>query len=462
MSSGRSRHTAWGVPLAAALVALAAGLSGSPTVAVAVAGTVLLGLSTLLPVTALLALFLLSTLSTRYGIQIAGLTLRGEYVAGVLLALALLRQRSAGPVDARRRAVLLTLLIYLVYATSVTILFAPSPTRSLTVLLWFASDCLILGALLRVPGLTRTLVRQGTVIAAAHAVFGIVAWVTASVGGPVFGVQIDPSYGGLAAYGLSYEANIFAGVTSVWTVVAMSSPREWTLRATRPALLVLAPVVALISHTRTALIALVAGLVVLLVGRTSGQARKKAMSALAGLVLVIPLGLATGLPGTAEIAGKFARTLDPGSPNASLRLETSAVALEDLRFSTSVLGLGTNSYGQRHLRRADDGSLAPGYLGNLPLQILYDTGLVGAGILVSGLFGATRRRAHAARGTAILVTLLVVSLSTSFFWFAATWVFVLIGCDDLILQNSNATSNAPADRLRSGRSTDAQGLRARV
>jgi len=149
MSSGRSRHTAWGVPLAAALVALAAGLSGSPTVAVAVAGTVLLGLSTLLPVTALLALFLLSTLSTRYGIQIAGLTLRGEYVAGVLLALALLRQRSAGPVDARRRAVLLTLLIYLVYATSVTILFAPSPTRSLTVLLWFASDCLILGALLR-------------------------------------------------------------------------------------------------------------------------------------------------------------------------------------------------------------------------------------------------------------------------------------------------------------------------
>lgn len=457
MSDLRVTSSTAGLTVAAAGLALAAGLTGSPVVLTAVLAVVVLGLLTLLPTNALVGLLVLSTFVTRYGIDIGGLTLRPEHVAGGLLAVALLRRGVPGDADRRHRVLRNTLVVYVLYSTVITVLFAPSPASSATVLLWFAADCLILSALLRVPGATRTLVRQGTVLAVLQAVLGLLLWVVANLGGPAWNVQADVAYGGLAAYGLSYEANIFAGITCVWAVIALASPRAWVAPWVRAALLVLAPLVALASHTRTAVLALVAGLLVLLLSRTSGESRRKAVGALVGMAVVVPLALLAGVPGTTEIADKFARLVDPTSPNAQLRLDATAVALDDLGMPSVLAGLGTNSYGQRHIRQSFDGQLVPDYLGNLPLQVLYDTGLVGALVLITGLLLAGRGRRYPGRGTAVLATLLVVSLGTSFFWFAGMWIFVLIGCDDL----AEAVPGQDQPPLGPPRTATAPGLRAR-
>lgn len=429
VAPGRSRDlVVSGVVIA---TAVAVGATGSSVVGALVAGIVVLLLLTGLPTGVLVGLFVASTFVTRFGIDVAGRTVRAEYVAGVLLALSLLHRYARAPSDQRARAVLLTLTAYLVYSTAVTVLFAPSPSASATVLAWFASDCLILLALVRVPDLVPLLVRWGTCLACGHAALGISAWLLANAGGPQLLVQIDPAYGGLAAYGLSYEANIFAGITCTWAVVALASPRAWVPGGVRIALLGAAPVVALVSHTRAAIVALGVGVLVLLLVRSSGQVRRKIVPALLGMVALVSLGLVVGVPGTGEIVGKFAQSLDINSPNTRLRIDNSLVAVHDLRPSTSVLGLGTNSYGQRHSYRAFGGELVPSYIGNLPLQVLYDTGLVGMLLITVGLRVASRQRARPGPGTAVLATLFTVSLSTSFFWFAATWVFILVGCADL-------------------------------
>jgi len=429
VAHGRSRDLAvTGVVIA---TAAAVGATGSPVVAALVAGVVVLLLLTGLPTGVLVGLFVASTFVTRFGIEVAGRTVRAEYVAGVLLALSLLPRYARAPFDQRARAVLLMLTAYLLYSTAVTVLFAPAPAASATVLIWFASDCLILLALVRVPDLVPRLVRWGTCLACGTAVIGVSAWLLANAGGPQLLVQPDPAYGGLAAYGLSYEANIFAGITCTWAMVALVSPRAWVPSGVRVSLIGLAPVVALVSHTRAALIALGAGVLVLLLVRSSGQVRRKIMPALLAMGALGSVVLVAGVPGTGKIVDKFSQSLDVNSANTRLRIDNSLVAVDDLRPSTAILGLGTNSYGQRHLQQAVDGSLVPSYIGNLPLQVLYDTGLVGLLIIGIGLWVASRKRALPGPGAAVLTTLFAVSLATSFFWFAATWVLVLVGCADL-------------------------------
>lgn len=435
---GLARHEPSVVPrpgtvtAAAAATAVVAGSTGSPRVLALVTGLVCLLLLTALPTRALIGLFVASTFVTRYGLSVGGATLRAEYVTGVLLALALLHRYARCPPDARSRALLTMLVAYLGYSTAITMLMAPSPESSATVLAWYLSDCLILLALMRVPDLVRTLVRLGTGVACAHAAFGVAAWLLASAGGPRWFVQDDPAYGGVAAYGLSFEANIFAGVTCIWAVVALASPGPWVARGVRGGLLGLAPVVALVSHTRAALAALAVGVLVLLIARTSGQVRRKVLPVTAGMAALVAAALAVGVPGTDEIANKFAQSFDVNTPNARIRIDNNAVALADLDPTSTVLGLGTNTYGQRHVQRAPDGSLVPSYVGSLPLQVLYDTGLVGLAVLTIGLVRASRRRLRPGLGNAVLAALLTMSLSTSFFWFATTWVFLLIGCSDLV------------------------------
>jgi hypothetical protein len=78
--------------------------------------------------------------------------------------------------------------------------------------------------------------------------------------------------------------------------------------------------------------------------------------------------------------------VDLQSGSGAARTQEWRTALDDVKGSP-LLGLGTNSYGQRHLGlRVDE----PGYLGNLYIRTLYDSGIVGLALLLYFVHGLLR------------------------------------------------------------------------
>ena len=111
-----------------------------------------------------------------------------------------------------------------------------------------------------------------------------------------------------------------------------------------------------------------------------------------------------------------------------------------------ITGLGTNSFGQRHLEPTLPSKPTPAYLANLPLSVLYDSGIVGflllAGVLVTSL---PRGRRSRARALGLFAVFLVASLATSSLWFATTWIFLARGA---YLRRQLGTSAQVASPIR--------------
>jgi len=68
--------------------------------------------------------------------------------------------------------------------------------------------------------------RWGTGTAAVMSVLAVAAYISASAGGPQYGVQPDTAYGGYAAYVTTFEANILAGIVTVWFLIAVAAARD--------------------------------------------------------------------------------------------------------------------------------------------------------------------------------------------------------------------------------------------
>jgi O-antigen ligase len=113
------------------------------------------------------------------------------------------------------------------------------------------------------------------------------------------------------------------------------------------------------------------------------------------------------------------------------RLDTYEKAWEGIT-AQPLLGNGTGSFGQRYVYRSVN---EPGWVGNLELHLLYDSGLIGlAGFaLFTGVIGGRAARAYRRsrdpllRGTILalgggLLSLLVAYQATEATWLAFTWV----------------------------------------
>jgi O-antigen ligase len=128
------------------------------------------------------------------------------------------------------------------------------------------------------------------------------------------------------------------------------------------------------------------------------------------------------------------------------RIDTYEKAWEGI-VAQPLLGNGTGSFGQRYVYRSVD---EPGWVGNLELHLLYDSGLLGfAGFwLIVGVIAARATRAYRRtrdpflRGTILalgggLLSLLVAYQATEATWLAFTWVHLGL----------LAAATAVADRL---------------
>ena len=113
------------------------------------------------------------------------------------------------------------------------------------------------------------------------------------------------------------------------------------------------------------------------------------------------------------------------SENLTYRAERLTQALRDV-LSSPIIGLGANSYGQRHLDKSQPPQ--PDYLSTFPVTILYEAGLVGAagfGIFVVVLVMTVWRspnRQLAAPYLAAMVVMALAYASTDALRFSQNWL----------------------------------------
>jgi hypothetical protein len=102
------------------------------------------------------------------------------------------------------------------------------------------------------------------------------------------------------------------------------------------------------------------------------------------------------------------------------------MALEDMHGIHWIVGNGINTFGQRHEDPTQKG--VPGYISSLPIQLLYDTGLVGVGLFLVFVVSLYRRvpRARLSLAVPVGVSVSITMSFTSTLWFSTTWIIAAI------------------------------------
>jgi len=468
---------------AASLLASTAALAGA-------AAVLLLGRRH--PVLAVAIVFALASAS-RLVLDTPGGTLRLEQPAiAALVVVAAARVRREG-LHAPRQVWLIgaAVLVYLAALTMSSALVAPQPIASLRMTLWWAiSAAGGAAAFVLLRGRAAAGCDAFVVVGTGFAVIGIVAAVIFGIAGPDVAPGIQESLTVQPrVYGLGWEANLYASYLAAILLLALGAAGgrrgvvvgavailgiAFPLGETRGAYLGLAAgalsMIAILAWrvrrgtfrvSRTLISTVGVGAVSLAVGvacvglflpNNDERLESGLSAALPSPALIAtpsPALIATPSPTAAptpvgtpaptlaptpaptpEAAPSPRPTLAPGPDTISFRFARVQPALEDFRQSP-VIGLGANSFGQRHADASQGG--APDHLPILILAVPYESGLVGTAALLlalllvlGGLFAQTRgtRAVLAASLLGAIVSLLVAYQATNALHFATNWLLL--------------------------------------
>lgn len=371
-------------------------------------------------------LVVIAAFATRPALDLGGLTVRLEMIVGAMTFLRLIHDglgRKSLRLSTGVRWSLSLTLAWLVFAAATSLNVPPYPQRSITVLVWCFLNVITAVWIARTPSSWYWILRWGSTGALLCSLLAIVFWLGATGQIFNFGVQVDPTYGGYAAYVFSLEANILAGLLCLWALVAVVNPMGAVPQWIRMALALSAPVAILTTHTRAALVAYVVGLVGCMILKAA--ARRVALASLGvgglGALLLLMGGGDAGF-------SKFMAVFDIDDGTGGLRNRVGSVAIAEWWSSSErMIGLGWNSFGQRHIDETQPTLLLPGYIGNLPVQILYDSGIIGAILAFLAVLLAAVALYRARRFDALVVFLLpylLFSIATMVLWLLETWLFV--------------------------------------
>jgi len=442
----------------AIVTAVAACLAGvsvaiKPELALLIVGlSAVIVLALVLPLYAIVNLVIVASFLSRITVLALGFHVRPEHVTALLLFVKILTysgRKRMGP-SGLRAVIAMALLVVLNLVA--TVLNSPNEKSSFDIVGWLVMDTVLLASLVQVPVtvLRRAVLRTGLACALLMGILAIGFWVLAEAGGPLIGVQADPLYGGYAAYVGSSEANVAAGLLVLWGLIALASLRSgesvtWVNRWAA----VVCPLALIATDTREAILAYVVGVAVLAVRRGALRIRHVLIG-----VVIVTLGVAVlSLGGHSGSFGRSAAKLSSftlASGDGALRVQSWSVAVHDMSEQQVLIGLGTNSFGQRHFDPTLPGLDKPWYLPSLPLQTLYDAGGIAVACVIALLlFALPKERRARSLGYAMAAAYLVVSMATSPFWFSFTWIFValaLLHRDDergTVVLDADAVSAVP-------------------
>lgn len=320
---------------------------------------------------------------------------------------------------------LLASFVLLNFAVSAAV--SPEVKKSETIALWYLLDLVVLLLVLAYYTARRDSLERRLLFAAWITIgYGIIAWALAAIHHPIPGAGIDDS-GQLRTHGLSYEPNILAATAALWLVVLLG--RRQRLRRQDQAFCVAAVIAISLTATRTAFVAIVLALLVAAAARNSGRVVARTVKIVAGVAAMVGVGEALLPASFSPLIHKLSH-LTFGDQTASLRYGYWREAVHDLTGLHWLTGLGTNSFGMRHIDPTTifRATPAPAYLGNLPLNTVYDVGLIGLAILAAAALRLIRERTPGDRAYrwAFLVGFLVIATGTSPFFFSYYWLFIAL------------------------------------
>lgn len=371
----------------------------------------------LLPLPLLVSVAVVTTFATRISVSLSSIDLRPEHLVTFALVARVLFGRGIRLTPRQFRAVC-AMAGFLFLNVVATALQAPSPAASAPVIGWIALDVILLIGVCGIPEYRDRILRVGIATSTIAGMLAVTVWWLATFGSLRIGVQPDPEYGGYAAYVFSYEANTLGSSLAIWAVIGAlvgwpSQRMQWVVQ-----LVALAGILA--THTRAALIGYMSAMfLIVLWRRRVSLAVVVGVGATAAVVLFVPAVAPTP---PKDVTSKFSHSVDFSSGSGLLRLRNWRLAADDIRGFGYIVGLGTNTYGQRHVEVAR-GVPVPGYLGNLPLQVFYDVGVIGV-LLICAVAISVRRATSRLSWTALALVYVVCSIATSIFWFSLTWLLV--------------------------------------
>jgi hypothetical protein len=321
-----------------------------------------------------------------------------------------------------------------------SLLYSPDKTASLRICLWLGFSVGIYLLTKNIVGKKISIekaVKAILIVGVLEAVFGLAVYLSFLLGNDMGGVQIDPVMSIPKVYGTIWEANIF-GVFLVsialiiFNLLLSKEYAKFKVWLWGGFFLSFLGVIA--SFTRSAWMILVTFLFISLL--TSIKVFLKRPSLLVFLVIfvsIFAIFLNTSFLGTSTIEDLGGAYFSDYS-TVTFRLIRVGLAFDEWKTSP-LLGLGTNSFGQRHYDPSQEN--APDYLGMLFGQNLHDTGLVGLGLVLALIFFQVRKGFKFLRLSAdpkyktpmkaLLIgflALVTAYQSTSAFWFGFNWIYL--------------------------------------
>lgn len=420
----------------------------------------------------LIAAVVVSSFLGRYDAEILGFRVRVEQVVPLLLAGWMLVHPTLRPAFLRalRHPVPLVFTAFVAWNIVATLIFSPSLTWSASILVWLLIDLLLLVSMMALAEGAEFAGRLGRLSVAPWALVGFAVYVVANLtrGQVAFGADFDYLYEVYVARVTAIEANIYASILIFWTLLAIT--RRGIGRWETAAIAVSVPLGLVASQTRTAVFSLVLGLAVfglftVFSLRSSWRERVRRIAPALVLIgtLVVTYGIVAALGGT-EPADRTLPTATTSAPSApattstaspspvptrepdptnpeqqnkigdvdfqggtiGFRLEVAGLAAQEMKGVNLWFGNGTNTFGLRHDQPGTPG--VSGHIIMLPVQVLYDGGIVGLGLLIA-LFVTVfvcvpRPRKPIAAG--LLASYLLSATLTSMFWFAVTWILIAV------------------------------------
>jgi O-antigen ligase len=446
--------------LVAAGWVLSLAMTESPTTVVACVSGILLAATVFISPRVGFYVLIASAMFNRFDVFVGGVHLRPDQIvlmpvlAGIAPRLAMESVDFLSRPNQRLRVPTLSaivfggLVLYIAINLLSSYLFSPEFWESFQIVAWFvlsfmafAAAYLLIGRYVGPREAFFALLASGFVSGA----IGVVFFALFKLTGSMVGIQppdvaTEPVY---KAAGTFLEANLFGsfqGFTVVATVALLSSGEK--MKRSVFLLLILGTTVSTValafSLTRAAWLGALCGLLLVALfqlrsGRSLMLLLRLAVVGLASLAVLIPTGL---LESVAARFRDIGISESSGSGTLAFRLERFRVALQEWPASP-ILGLGTNSYGQRHWDPTQD--YAPDYLPNLLLATLYDTGIIGSltllivfVVLVGALIWLALRgetawqRAIALAMLCGAAVLFVSYQTTNGFWFSYVWIILAV------------------------------------
>jgi len=396
-------------------------------------------------------LLVIGSVLTRFFIPLSWGNLRIEQLVFLIvisgLALKFLPDRNA-----RLRSIKIdqigALAIFWVLANILSsLLYSPDKVASLKICLWLGFSVGIYLLIKNIVGKKISIekaVKAILIVGVLEAIYGLTLYTFFLLGKDIGGVQIDPVISIPKVYGTIWEANIFGvflvSIALIIFNLLLSSEfakfRPWLLGGF---FLVLGGVIA--SFTRSAWVVLVMFLFVSLL--ISIKFFLKRPGLLLFLVIFISIfAILLNSPfsdfGSIGLETVITEGLGVGFfadySTLTFRFVRVDLALEEWT-TNPLLGLGTNSFGQRHYDPSQEN--APDYLGVLFVQNLYDAGIVGLGLLLALIILQVKRGVkflklspdpkYKALMKGLLIgflALIVAYQSTSAFWFGFNWIYL--------------------------------------